>query len=174
MRHVIVFALISLLLVRAQLDIDPPFSNGCFFSTDSAELLKYVCRSQVNGITSKECRRAFKQPEVKMIKYECERKTSSVYIHLDELRWFRNLTVLNISNLGIYSIIFDQTKYSPAFTNLQPQVTIWKATHNHLKMISYEIFDQMPKIAEIDYSYNEIQVLYLNLFNENNDILLIN
>ena len=172
MRRVIVFAIISFLSVRAQLDIDPPFSNGCL-STDSTELLKYACRSQVNGITSKECRRAFEQPEVKMIKYECERKSSSVSIKLDELRWYRNLKVLDISNLGIFSIIFDQTKYSPA-SHLQPQVTILTATHNHLKMISYEIFDQMPKIAEIDYSYNEIQVLYLNLFNENNDILLIN
>lgn len=173
MRHVIVFALISLFLVRAQSDNDSPFSNGCFSSTDNTEVLKYVCRSQVNGITSRECRRAFEQPNVKMIKYECERKSSSVSIKLDELKWFPNLQVFDISNLGIYSIKFDQTPYSPA-PDLQPQVTIWKATHNHFQTISYEIFDYIPKIAEIDYSFNKIEQLYLNLFNMSNDILLIN
>lgn len=171
MGHIIVFGLILLSLVRAQ--SHPPFSNGCFFSTDNTELLKYTCRSKVNGITSKECRRAFEQPEVKMIQFECERKSSSLSIQLDELKWFRNLKVLNISNLGVYSIIFDQTKYSPTFY-LQPQVTALKAIHNHFKMISYEILDQLPKIVEIDYSYNEIQTLYLNLFNMTNDILMIN
>ncbi|XP_055301864.1 protein artichoke-like [Sitodiplosis mosellana] len=172
MRHIVVFALFLLVLVRAQFR-DPPFSSGCFLSSDRTEHLKYICNSKAN----QECERPFEHPKVEIIKYECRKKSSSVVLRLDELREFEHLRVLDITSIGIFFIAFEpNTPFSvnqPA-TNFQLQVAILKATKNRLKKISHEILNYMPRLTEIDYSYNEILYLNLNEFNMNNDISIIN
>lgn len=161
MKHIIVFALVSLLLVQVQLK--HPLIGGCFSNSERIEHIKLICKFDVQ---TTECLQNFNETNVKFIKYECKEQLDVVTLHLSVLRMFRNLRIMDFSYLGIKVFSFD--KITSISDNFMLNVKMLNASHNQLSNISNEIMNYMPNIVEIDFSYNEFISLDLNKFSAAN------
>lgn len=176
MKHVIILVLFLLVSVGAQLN-DLDFSIGCFPSDDQTEYIKFICMKIIEcSPQSMEKELVNNKSKVELIKYECDKQINSVTIHIDQLKLFTNLRVLDISQLGIERIIFDQGPVDLPPTDFKIQVEILNASHNQLESIyhSNEIVNHMPRVIELDFSYNHIQYLHFSRYDTTNNISIIN
>lgn len=133
---------------------DMDFPKKCYSRSDGAVHLRRICDSDRRPIGCLKENQIDKS-DVKLIKYECESRTIlSLIIYLDAVNVFTNLNVLDVSNLGIRS--FDIVPNMDSGRGSCPNLKVLNASHNQLAHISESLFDDIPQILHIDYSYNQI------------------
>ncbi|XP_055301865.1 toll-like receptor 13 [Sitodiplosis mosellana] len=159
MKHVTVSVLL-VLLVDAQFS-DNYFPVECYSQANDTLYLQFICTTDRRDHCLK--LHQYDVSNVKSIKYLC--KTEKLKLFMDVLKPFTDAVVLDISNLGINSVMFDSATSNyvikdQLFSQFKLSAKQFKASYNNLSTIEVQILSKMPQIADIDYSHN--QILYLN------------
>lgn len=170
MRYAIVFVLLLSLLVKAQLD--EVFPHECNIPDDyGAGYLEYTCKFEEKSRHFSSCVDESNSASVEVIRYLCETPLNSLTLHADMFNDFGNVHVLDTSNLGIEKITLVRSESIHAFEN---QIIKWTAVHNRLEQIPISILDWMPKITEINFSFNRIHLLNFKNLKDTNNITRVN
>lgn len=122
---------------------------------------------------------------VENLKYSCELIFTSILpieppvdSKIEFSEKYPNLRTLDISHNGISGIDGDNTfgtkKASLGQGGRHAMITKLIASHNRFDRIPIVIYGNMPKLEEIDFSYNEIQGLNFGDFNDTTKLRVIN
>lgn len=172
MRLIIIISLLLLIKSNAQFE-DSEFSYECYFK-DLSVLpqtfhLEYTCKRDEPSQRS-DCldQQHYNQSDVEVIKYLCENDLNLLNLYPDVFNQFTNVHTLNTSYLGINCTNFVRS----GSLNSKNKIAKWKSTNNRLTQIP--TLDYMPKLNEIDFSYNQISVLNFKNVKKATQIALVN
>lgn len=169
MKRVVIF-IWFILLAKAQF-IDKKFPYECFFTNGPIVYLEYTCKIDGKSQRSTDCLNSpyFHQSGVEVITYLCAKQLNLLILYPDVFSVFKNVRVLDTSYLGINTITFIRSELIS-----ENQITRWKAVYNQLTQIPYSILDWMPKIDDVDFSFNKFIYLNFKSLMKASDISIIN
>ncbi|XP_031633862.1 leucine-rich repeat and immunoglobulin-like domain-containing nogo receptor-interacting protein 2 [Contarinia nasturtii] len=121
----------------------------CFLS-DDGETLDFIC----NSAETKPMCPEFNRSQVKILKYQCDHTVGTTNFFRNVINTLPNLSTVNVSCL--------QSSFFSIPMNVKfAKIEILKASRNQLTEIPSGIFDQMPNIIEIDFSWNKFTKILL-------------
>lgn len=116
------------------------------------------------------------ESNVEVLRYECD-PVAFLPIQLEISTNEKNISeryphlrTLDISNLDIYGVY----SYESQEAGVYDKIIHLNASHNQFNRISRIFFDSMPKLAEIDFSYNDIPGLSASILNGGTTLRVIN
>lgn len=172
MKFAIVYIVFVSVLSKAQLDdVDDVFPYECYFADINDQIyLRYTCKFEAKS-RRQDCQRQADRSSVHMIEYLCESPLDSLKLYAKMFNNLKNAQVLNTSYLKISSITPMWSESSQFFKN---QIITWNAVHNELTEIPISVLDWMPKLREVNFSYNKIRALNFKNLKDTNVIWKVN
>lgn len=168
MKRAIIFILF-ILLAKSQF-IDKQFPYECFFTNGPIVYLEYTCKIDGNPQRST-CLNPlyFHQSGVEVLTYLCAKQLNSLTLYPDVFSVFKNVRVLDTSYLGINNITFVRSDLIS-----ENQISRWRSAHNKLTQIPNSILDWMPKIDDVNFSFNKIIYFSFKSLTKASDISILN
>lgn len=170
MNYTIILVTLLSLFAKAQF-LGKDFPYGCYFTHGDTEYLEYTC--EFDGKSRRSCLNQWRihQTEVKVIRYLCEsKKMDSLNIYANVFNYYKNVSMLDTSYLGITSITPIRSESSVSANEMYR----WLAIENQLKQIPNSILDWMPRIQEINFSNNKIHALNFKGLKKAREISTVN